>query len=171
MEREKADSRSTRMWKAFLLVVILITFGLIFYRQVIYYQLPSNPLSVYGDQALEEFHLTINKLDSGEETVSCHGKEACQQIGDYLTQLRMKPLKPKRAAQLRAESDQADNVTGMMRFEKSDSIYLSDLNIDQPTVLAIRSSEADFKGAGDYQLSDGGFDYERLFELAGGERQ
>ncbi|QTM98461.1 hypothetical protein ERJ70_03620 [Sediminibacillus dalangtanensis] len=154
---------------AFALGIIFLSVYL--YQNFIYYMIPFNPIEEYATESTVDFHLTQNLSDGEEVNAKSHDQKTCNLILEYLSNLKLKPLKHKDARNALAKKENETYLTGMLKFDQSREIFISDLFLDDPDVLHISSSTAGFKGEGYYKIVDSTFDYDYIINLIGKEEK
>ncbi|SDK47294.1 hypothetical protein [Sediminibacillus albus] len=150
---------------AFAIGIIFLSVYL--YQNFIYYMIPFNPIEEYATESPVDFHITQN-LPGGEEVnAKSHDPKTCDLVLEYLSNLNLKPLKDKDAWNALSKKENETYLTGMVEFDQSGEIFISDLFIGNPDVLHISSSIAGFKREGYYKIVDSTFDYDYIIDLIG----
>ncbi|CAM3299404.1 hypothetical protein FITA111629_15240 [Filibacter tadaridae] len=146
---------------AFAIVIVLLSIFL--YKGFIYYKISFNPIKEFASESLVDFHISKNLPDGESVTAKCHDENTCGLVLEYLSNLKLVPLKDK-AAQDMLNYENAIYFDGMLKFNESEVIFISDISIDTPNVLRISSSITGFKD-GYYKIEDSKFDYDHIYEL------
>lgn len=152
-----------KKWKmvSFMLVIALLSIYL--YKSDIYYRIPFNPIEEHAAASGTKVYLTKNLPDGNETSVKCEDASTCDRVMEYISGLNLVPVKEKKAHNLLTYKGKT-YYTGMLKVNKSDNIFLSDISEDTPNILHIASSIPGFK-SGYYQVKDSTFDYDYLFDL------
>jgi len=146
----------------FLLVLILLSVYI--YQNYVFYKIPYNPIAEYSVENLSSFYITKN-LSNGEGiTIKSNDLDTCNKILKYFRELKLIPLKNKTASNENFTEEDSIFFTGMLTFGQSDKVYISDLMLDNLTILYISSSISDFHD-GYYKIIDSKFDYNYIFDL------
>lgn len=146
---------------AFALVIVLLLSVLV-YKSFIYYQISFNPIKEFASESLVDFHISKNLPDGESVNAECHDENTCGKILEYLSNLKLVPLKD-RVAQDMLNYESETYFNGMLKFNESEVIFISDISIDTPNVLRISSSITGFKD-GYYKIKDSKFDYDHIYE-------
>lgn len=143
---------------------ILLLLAIFIYQNFIYYRIPFNPIKEYASESLVDFRLTKNL--SGGETVSVKSQQSstCNLILDYFSELKLIPLKEQDAQRMLRKKENDTYLTGMLTFNNSGEILLSDIFLDTPNILYIGSSITGFK-KGYYKVMDSEINYNYLYDL------
>lgn len=148
---------------AFLIVIILLSIYL--YQSFIYYKIPFNPIKEYTSESLVDFHITQNLPNGESVSVESHESHTCDLVLKYLSNLKLTPLKEKKAQNMISDKENVTYITGMLKFNQPGEIFIKDIYTDDPTVLYISSPIAGFKREGYYKIVDSSFDYKYIFDL------
>ncbi|MFC5604556.1 hypothetical protein [Sporosarcina koreensis] len=145
--------------------IIIVLLSLYLYENFIYYRFPFNPIKEYTSEPNIDFYFSRN-LPNGEGiTTKCQHANTCGLVLEYLSDLNLMPLKDN-AAQGMLKYGNVTYFTGMLKFNESDKIFISDISIDTPNILRIYSPINGFKG-GYYKIMDSKFDYNYIYNLTG----
>lgn len=125
--------------------------------------IPYNPIKEYATESQVDFHITKNLPDGEGVNAKCHDANTCGIVLEYLSDLKLIPLKDK-TAQKMLNYENATYFNGMLKFNESEKIFISDISIDTPNVLHISSFITGFKD-GYYEVVDSKFDYNYIYEL------
>ncbi len=157
--------------KYFVLALGIIFLSVYLYQHFIYYMIPFNPIEEYAAESPDDFHITQNLPDGEKVNAKSHDQKTCDLILEYLSNLKLKPLKDKDARNALAKKENEAYITGMLKLDQSREIFISDLFIDDPDVLYISSSIAGFNGEGYYKIVDSTFDYDYIIDLIGNQEE
>ncbi|WOV83046.1 hypothetical protein PGH26_08850 [Sporosarcina jeotgali] len=146
---------------AFAIVLALISIYL--YKGFIYYLIPFNPIKQYASESNVDFYITKNLPDGDGVNAKCEDANTCGLVLEYLSDLKLKPIKDKKA-QAMLNYENATYYNGALRFNELDMIFISDISIDTPNILRISSSITGFKN-GYYEIVDSKFDYNYIYDL------
>ncbi len=144
-------------------IVIVILLSVFVYKSFIYYQISFNPIKEFSSESLVDFHISKNLPDGESINAGCHDENTCGKVLEYLSNLKLVPLKDK-VAQDMLNYEGETYFNGMLKFNESEVIFISDISIDTPNILRISSSITGFKD-GYYKIKDSKFDYEYIYEL------
>jgi hypothetical protein len=151
---------------------LVFMIGLIFllvslYQNFIYYKIPFNPINEFVNESLVHFHITENLPNGEGVNTKCDDPDTCGLILDYFSNLKLIPLKDKAAREVLSKQGNETYLTGMLEFNQSMKILISDIYLDNRTVIRISSPLAGFKGEGYYKIVDSKFDYNYIINLIG----
>ncbi|WP_342536428.1 hypothetical protein [Sporosarcina sp. FSL K6-3508] len=149
------------LYSSFAIVLVLLSIYL--YKGFIYYQIPFNPIKQYASEPNVDFYITKNLPDGDGVNAKCEDANTCGLILEYLSNLKLKPLKDK-AAQAMLNYENATYYNGALRVNESEMIFISDISIDTSNILRISSSITGFKD-GYYEIVDSTFDYNYIYGL------
>lgn len=149
--------------KYFAYAIVIVLLSIYIYQRFIYYRIPFNPITEYASESLVDFHISKNLPDGETINAKCHDANTCGLVLEYLSDLKLIPLKNK-AAQDMLNYENAIYFTGMLKFNQSETIFISDISIDTLNVLRISSSITGFKD-GYYQIVDSKFDHNYIYNL------
>lgn len=155
-----------KKFKYLISVIILVLLYIYLYQNYIYYKISYNPISEYSAEDLSSFHITKNLSNGGEESVSSSDSNICDLILKYFSELKLQPLKEKAAWNEYFKQENSAYFTGMLSFNQSDKVYISDILSDNLTILRISSNIPGFK-EGYYKIIDAEFDYDYIYNLIG----
>ncbi|MEK5391440.1 hypothetical protein NSQ59_13830 [Margalitia sp. FSL K6-0131] len=153
-------------WLAFGLCIVILL-SLYLYQNYIYYKIPFNPIKEYASESLVDFHITKNLPNGEPVNGKCHESKTLGLVLEYFSNLKLIPLKDNDKLTLSPNKGNGTYLTGMLEFKQSTKIFISDIYIDNPTVLYIGSTTDGFKGKGYYKIVDSKFDYDYIFDLIG----
>lgn len=148
---------------AFAIVIVLLSIYL--YQSFIYDKIPFNPIKEYTSESLVDFHITQNLPDGESVSAKSHEPDTCDLALEYLSNLKLIPLKEKKTREMLSDKENDTYLKGMLKFNQSGEIFISEIYTDDTTVLYISSPIAGFKGEGYYKIVDSTFDYNYIFEL------
>jgi hypothetical protein len=153
-------------WLVFALCVVVLL-SVYLYRSFIYYKIPFNPIKEYASESPVGFHISKD-LPNGK-TVTAHSNDS-KNVGlvlEYLSNLKLIPLKDNDKQTLPPKKGNGTYVNGMLEFDQSRKIFINEIFIDNPTVLRISTSIHGFNGDGYYKIVGSKFDYNYIFDLIG----
>ena len=113
--------------------------------------------------------MTENLPDGEGIHASCHDTEACGLVLKYLSNLELKPITDKNAYDVMS-FENSTYFTGMLKFNDSEMIFLSDISIDTPNILRLSSPIPGFR-SGYYEVVDANFDYDYIHGLIGNKKE
>lgn len=164
MDRKELVINMKRMkYLAFTIGIVLLSVYL--YQSFIYYKIPFNPINEYASDSLVDFHITQNFPNGESVNAKSHESKTCDLVLAYFSNLILIPLKDKAALDALSEKGNGTYLTGMLEFNQSREILISDIFIDNPTVLRISSPIPGFKGEGYYKIVGSKFDYNYIYDL------
>lgn len=146
---------------AFGISIVLLSFYL--YKNFIYYSIPFNPIKEYASESKIDFFMTKNIPDGEGINTKCKDTNTCDLVLEYFSDLKLVPIKDKAAYEM-FKYENSTFYTGMLTFNESDKILISDISIDSPNSLHISSSIDGFK-SGYYKIVDSAFDYNYIYNL------
>ncbi|MFJ7973739.1 hypothetical protein [Psychrobacillus sp. NPDC096389] len=151
--------------KYLVFAIAIALLSIYLYQNFIYYQIPFNPIKEYVSESMVDFHITQNLPNGESVSVKCHEPDTCDLVLEYLSDLKLIPLKDKKAQKMISDKEHDTYLTGVLKFTESEEIFIKDIYIDDPTVLYISSANSGFKREGYYKIVDSTFDYNYIFEL------
>ena len=151
--------------KYLVIAIVVVILSVYIYKNFIYYRIPFNPIKEYTAESLVDFHITQN-LDNGKKiSAKSHNPDTCDAILEYFSSLKLMPLTDKAAQKALSKNGNETYITGMLKFEQSGEIFISDIFKKTPNVIHISSSIDGFKGEGYYKIVDSKFDYKYIIKL------
>ncbi|MCZ8542247.1 hypothetical protein [Psychrobacillus psychrodurans] len=151
------------------IAIVLVLLSIYLYKSFIYYSIPFNPIKEYSTESDVDFYITKNLPDGEGVNAKCHDAKNCGLVLEYLSGLKLIPLKDK-VAQKMLNYENATYFNGILKFNESEMIFISDISIDTPNVLRISSSITGFKD-GYYEIEDSTFDYNYIYDLIGDTKE
>jgi hypothetical protein len=167
MKRKELVIIMKRIMYLVLALCIVVLLSVYLYRNFIYYKISFNPIKEYASESLVDFHITKNLPNGETVNAKCHKSNNCDLVLEYFSNLKLIPLKDKAALAARSKKGNGAYLTGMLEFNQSREILISDIFIDNPTVLYISSSTPGFKRQGYYKIVGSKFDYNYIYNLIG----
>lgn len=107
--------------------------------------------------------MTKNIPDGEGINTKCKDTNTCDLVLEYFSDLKLVPIKDKAAYEM-FKYENSTFYTGMLTFNESDKILISDISIDSPNLLHISSSIDGFE-SGYYKIVDSTFDYNYIYNL------
>ncbi len=153
-----------KRYKFLIFLLILGLLSLYIYHNYVYYKIPYNPIAEYSTETLSSFHITEN-LSNGEEiTAKSNELNTCNKILKYFSELKLLPLKDKTAWNENFSQENSTYFTGMLSFSQSYKVYISDIVLDNLTILHISSNIPGFR-EGYYKIIGSKFEYNYIYDL------
>ncbi len=153
-----------KKFKYLIILLILVLLSLYIYQNFIYYKIPYNPIAEYSAETLSSFHITKNLSDGEGVTAKSNDINTCNKILKYFSELKLLPLKDRVAWNEYFSEENSTYFTGMLSFNQSDEVYISDMSLDNLTILHISSNIPGFH-EGYYKIIDAKFDYNYIYDL------
>lgn len=153
-----------KKFKYLIFLLILVLLSLYIYQNYIYYKIPYNTIAEYSTETLSSFHITKNLSDGEGVTAKSNDINACNKILKYFSELKLLPLKDKAAWNESFNQESSTYFTGMLSFNQSDEVYISDILLDNLTILRISSNIPGFH-EGYYKIIGSKFDYNYIYDL------
>lgn len=148
-------------YTAFAIVIVLLSIYL--YKSFIYFTIPFNPIEEYASESQVDFFITKNLPDGDGVNAKCKDENTCGKVLEYLSELKLKPLKDK-VAQEKLNYENTTYFSGALKLDDSELIFISDISVDTPNILRMSSSITGFK-SGYYEVVDSEFDYDYIYNL------
>lgn len=147
----------------YLFYVLILFLLLNFYQNYIFYRIPYNPLAELSTDIPTKFYLNLNGPNGVTLSKSSYNLDDNTLIFDYFEKLNLIPLKEKRHRDEIYKHDTESYYSCGFRFGdlKYSFVYITEVYLDDLTVLSIRSDIPKFKN-GYYKIIDSKFDYEYI---------
>lgn len=159
-----------KSYKYLIFLLILVLLSVYIYHNYVYYKIPYNPIAEYSAEALSSFHITKN-LSNGEGiTAKSNDLNTCKKILKYFSGLKLLPLKDEIAWSENFSQENSTYFTGMLSFSQSHKVYISDIVLDNLTILRISSNVPGFH-EGYYKIIGSKFEYNYIYDLIGNQTE